>query len=264
MPEIPELNAIAKNLEKTFKGQKVEGLDIFWSKKLNSPVSDYQNALLGSSLSSVSRRSKELEFIFSTDHTLGIHLMITGRMHLIPTTEKIVRQVFSINFENGIGFAISDRMGLTKITLDPKESTIPEVTSSEFTFEFFKEILNTYTKIKTLLLDQQKMRGLGNSYIDEILYKVKISPFTHSKFIPEEKVRELYEAIPEVLNQAECEIINHPLEKLFTFDDRGHRMIHDPKRVFTNDGEKIHRKEQNLGRTFYTDSQILYKGKQNE
>lgn len=261
MPEIPELNAIAKNLEKQFKGQKVKSIEFFWSKKLNAPVPEYNEAIVNSSLTSVSRSSKELELNFSSGHVLGIHLMITGRFHLLPSTEKLVRQVFSIDFENGSGLAISDRMGLTKFTLNPIKSEIPEVLSSSFTLEFFRETLDTYTKIKSLLMDQQKIRGLGNAYIDEILYEVKISPFTHAKYIPPGKIDELYNAISDVLVRAENEIDHYPLEKLFTFENKTHRMIHDSKRTHTDDGELIHVKSQNLGRTYYTDSQILYKTK---
>ncbi|WP_432326526.1 hypothetical protein ACRQ5D_21415 [Mucilaginibacter sp. P25] len=66
-----------------------------------------------------------------------------------------------------------------------------------------KRLAKTKTNIKTVLLDQKIMRGVGNAYADEILWHARISPFSVSSKIPEAKLKDLVKAIKSVLEDAE-------------------------------------------------------------
>lgn len=77
-----------------------------------------------------------------------------------------------------------------------------DVFSSKFTVATFKKILNTPQKIYTLLLDQKKISGLGNIYVNEVLFKAKIHPKTQAKNIPEDKIVALHKEIINIVNLA--------------------------------------------------------------
>ena len=260
MPEIPELNILAKVIERKFKRQKVDKLEINWIKKLNAPKEEYEQAVVGSILLSVKRVGKELYLTFDNGVVLSIHLMIIGTINLLPLSKPVKYSIFDLWFENDEGIGVADSFGQAKLTLNPSPKQAPEVLTDDFTLEYFAELLKKgRTPIKTLLLDQNKLVGIGNATADEVLYACRISPVSSSKFIPEEKVRELFETIPLCLNSQESHILaNKSVSDTFEMKDKGHRFVHNPVNTHTEDGEAIIKAKINGRLTYYTESQIKY------
>ncbi|MCF0057145.1 DNA-formamidopyrimidine glycosylase family protein [Dyadobacter sp. CY356] len=260
MPEIPELIVIAKTLQKHFKDEKVKKIEFQWTKRLNANEDEFTEALKGAELKSVDRDGKEIHLHFDNGNVLGIHLMLTGKMYLLPTEENINKPIFNIVFSNGGGIAVSDIIGQAKPILNPPLGKVPDILSKDFTLDYLKSILSkSSSPIKTIMTDQKKIKGIGNAYVDEILWDVKISPFTPSKKIPEDKIKELYEAVPKITKAAynAIEKRNDPKD-VFAMNNKDHRFVHNSKLTKTPDGEEIIVGKVGSAKTYYTKSQILY------
>lgn len=186
--------------------------------------------------------------------------MIIGTIDLLPLIKPIKYSIFDLWFENDQGIGVADSFGQAKLTLNPAPKQAPEVLTDDFSLEYFAKLLKKgHTPIKTLLLDQNKLVGLGNATVDEILYACQISPLSSSKFIPDEKVRELFETFPVCLNSQEALILeNGSVSDTFKMQDKEHRFIHNRLITQTEAGEEIIKAKIKGRLTYYTESQIKY------
>ena len=260
MPEVPELNIVGLTLEKHFKGQKFKHMEVLWTKRVKATEEEFNQALKGGKLESVGRNGKELHLKFDNGAVLGIHMMLTGKMILLPTDQNLKNPIFELTFENGAGIMVLDGMGQAKPILNPEVSPIPDIMGDDFTLEYLTKILaKTGGKIKEVIQKQEWIRGIGSAYADEILWAAKISPFSVSKNIPADNVRDLYNAIRDVTVEATAELqkLKHS-DDVFEMENKDHRFVHNPKKTHSPDGEEIIVNKLGSGRTYYTDSQILY------
>ena len=101
------------------------------------------------------------------------------------------------------------------------------------------------------------MRGIGNAYVDEILYAAKISPFSKADKIPEGKVTTLLEAIQAVLADAEAHIFNN-FPDTISEKERDFLQVHRPRHDKTLFGEPILKAEIKARKTYYTAGQELF------
>jgi formamidopyrimidine-DNA glycosylase len=111
--------------------------------------------------------------------------------------------------------------------------------------------------IKTVLTEGKVIRGIGNAYVDEILYAAKISPFSKADKIPATKVDDLIKAIKTVLTDAEKAILKAYPDTI-TEKKRDFLQVHLPKKKQNPAGELIHTAEIDSRKTYYTDSQELF------
>ncbi|CAG5067939.1 Formamidopyrimidine-DNA glycosylase [Dyadobacter sp. CECT 9623] len=260
MPEVPELNLVGLTLQKHFKGQRVESIEILWKKRVKASQEEFDAKIPGGKLQSVTRNGKELHLQFDNGNVLGIHMMLTGRMHLLPTDEEIKYPIFRLIFENEAGIAVADGMGQAKPILNPEIPDVPDIMSEEFSLDYLKGILAKRSKkIKELILDQKVMRGIGNAYADEILWHSKISPFSDANAIPAGKVKDLFESIKSVTKEATDGLEKLKLnDKVFEMENYDHRFIHNSSKKYAPDGYEILKGKVGTSKTYYTDNQVLY------
>src|SRR5690606_15935315 len=103
-------------------------------------------------------------------------------------------------FAGGTGMALTDRMGNANIKLQPVDKKGIDALSKELNFRYLKNAMEKRkTSIKKLLIDQDVIRGIGNSYSDEILWEARISPYSVASAIPDDKIKELASVIKKVL-----------------------------------------------------------------
>lgn len=257
MPELPDLQVISRNLNKKFANKKVVRLSIYKDKKLNAPVEKFTNIIEGQTVSEIKRNGKELLMIFENQSKLGIHLMLKGEIHLLSES-NVKHKVFEIEFEDNSGFAVTDFMGQAKLILNAPNSNVPDAVSKEFDFEYFKPILRKATKsnIKKVLKDQEVVRGIGNAYIDEILWDCKISPLSNASKIPDEKIKDLISSTKKVLQEAIDEITKID-PNIISGEIRSFLKVHtsNPKTPTNFDIKFI---ELDNKKTYFTDEQALY------
>ncbi|WP_461451990.1 Fpg/Nei family DNA glycosylase [Mucilaginibacter sp.] len=256
MPELPDLQVFSRNLTKALKGKKLEKVDIKVYSKLNVSEKALQDSLKGSTLIKVVRAGKELHFEFDNKHILGLHLMLHGQLFMFHKTKEHNFTIIELLFEDGTGLALTDFQKAATPTLDPADNETPDALDFEEKYLATK-LSATKTPIKTVLMNQKILRGIGNAYADEILYDAKLSPFSPSNKIPADKIKQLVKSIKTVLENAEKHIIkDHP--DIISGEYRDFLQVHQPKRKETPNGETIHQKPVDSRKTYYTDSQELF------
>ena len=258
MPELPDLQVFSSNLRKIFKGKKLTRLNIVNGKRIKTSAAKFKKALEKSILKDVYREGKELRFKFSNDNILGLHLMLHGDLKLFNQKNNAKFTIAELYFSNGKGLAITDFQGMATITLNPVEKDSPDALSTSLNKKYLTEKFNSKANVKNLLMDQQIIRGIGNAYADEILWKAGISPFSIGNKIPAAKIIALEKTIKSVLKNAEKKIIKeHP--DIISGEIRDFLDIHNSHKQKSPSGAKI--KHETIGgrKTYYTDEQTLYK-----
>ena len=256
MAELPDLTVFAQILSRKFKGEELDKVEVTVAKKLNVTVADLKSALEGKKLNNVNREGKTLQLHFSGDQILGLHLMLRGELVDLNNGEIPRFQILAFHFTNGSGFALIDLQKQATPTLQPNPAVAQDaldIDKSEFTALLSKK----RTLIKTLLMDQKVIRGIGNSYSDEILYHAGVSPFSISKSIPSKYVTKIYDSIRTVLEKAINDIAESNGDEL-TGELKDFMNIHSPKLKATAKGEIIKTEKIGGRTTYYTDAQELF------
>lgn len=217
-----------------------------------------KHGIEGQKLKEVCRVGKELHFKFANNNVLALHLMLNGNLYLFKEKNTQKNTIIELVFDDGSGLALTDYQAAATPTLNPEQSDAPDALSGKIDFEFLKSKLQkTRTPVKTFLLDQKKIRGIGNAYADEILYDAKISPFSVCNKIPGEKIKALAKSIKKVLHHAEQQILKtHP--DIITGEVRDFLNIHNPKKKQSPTGAAIQQKEINSRKTYFTNEQEMF------
>ena len=256
MPEIPDLNVFNKNLSKRLMGKTLIEINILIPRKLKTPESVLKEELEGQQLVAINREGKELHFAFENGHVLGLHLMLHGTMYWYEDKNENKFTIAELLFSDGTGLAITDWQKAVILTLDPKPTKVPDALSIPDGY-LPGALKATAHPIKTVLTEGKVVRGIGNAYVDEILYAAKISPFSKANKIPENKVDVIIKAIQTVLAHAESHI-SKVFPDTITEKERDFLQVHLPKHQLTPTGETILKAEINARKTYYTDSQELF------
>jgi formamidopyrimidine-DNA glycosylase len=257
MPEIPDLNIFSRNVARRLVGKTLHEIRIIVPRKLKVPEGAFQAALTGQELTAINRVGKQLYFIFKDRHVLGLHLMLYGSMHWYGDKNDNKFTIAELDFSDHIGLAITDWQKSVMLSLDPKISKVPDAMALPEGY-LATALKKVERPIKTVLTDGKVVQGIGNAYVDEILYAAKLSPFSIADKIPEKKIKILNEAITQVLTDAEAHIIKN-FPDTITEKERDFLKVHLPKHKLTPNGEAIHVTEIASRKTYYTEGQELFK-----
>ncbi|HZR46604.1 MAG TPA: DNA-formamidopyrimidine glycosylase family protein [Candidatus Manganitrophaceae bacterium] len=214
MPEIPDLDAIVSYLRTQIIGATIKDVSIPLEWMLRSASTDPEGILRGETIEALDRRGKHLIFSFRNS-TLVVHAMLVGRFYYTPPEEKrpfetVIELILSTG--KALRYADEKRMGRLYLVPGKDFSTIPgfneqgpDPMAADFTFErFMAQLKGRYGEMKGLLTNAKVISGIGNAYVDEILFEAGIYPFRKKKDLSEEELRKVYEAIPAVLNRAKA------------------------------------------------------------
>jgi len=203
MPELPEVETIRRGLAH-LKGRELTGVEVRDPRLLQGCSSAELEGLQGH-LNEISRRGKFLIFEFD-EQALVLHLGMTGR--LLPHEGRYTRLVLHFSDEELVlddprRFASLHYVRVAELeALKPLRRLGIEPFTASYTFENFRKILQTRQEIKRLLLDQRKLAGLGNIYASEALFRAGIHPLRPASSLSRAEARRLFEAIPELLEEA--------------------------------------------------------------
>jgi formamidopyrimidine-DNA glycosylase len=216
MPEIIDLEVSRENILKKLKNKSLKKLEITSPKVLeNAQKIDIKDSVEGAELIDINRVSKVLAFLFEDDVKLVFHLMLHGDFCWKSDTGGEKNVVCSMEFENDTTLLIKDWSRWMKVELVDKEKGFESdllskdygvnPMSEDFTQEKLEKILENRSRagIKSVLMDQEEISGLGNAYTDEILWNARIDPRTKSgQILKNEKLAQLYEAIQKTLEES--------------------------------------------------------------
>ncbi|URZ86748.1 DNA-formamidopyrimidine glycosylase [Floricoccus penangensis] len=212
MPELPEVENVRRGLTNLVKGKKISSVEARYPRMVLTGAEEFEKALKNQTINSVERRGKYL--IFKLDEDVFVsHLRMEGKYNLyqdeIPENKHY--HIF-FNFEDGSTLVYQDvrKFGTMELM---KESELddyfsrkkigPEPTFEDFdSKEFYKSLHKSKKIIKPYLLDQSLVAGLGNIYVDEVLWRAKIYPADPANIIPIANIEKLHDAIIEVLQQS--------------------------------------------------------------
>lgn len=210
MPELPEVETIRRDLEKEIVGHKI--VDLWYDvPKMLQPSPEKVEAIVGRHFVSAGRIGKLLLLGIENDGTIGIHLKLSGRLFIRKQSDpedKYTHVAFKLEDGRELRFTEVRKFGYVKLIengADLEKITSefgPEPLTKEYTLEVLKKILVRSSRpTKVLIMDQQKLAGVGNIYADEALWYAKIHPETPGNKVPENQIEELYLGIIKALEQ---------------------------------------------------------------
>ncbi len=210
MPELPEVETIARGLRPELTGLTIVEADVRWRRTIATPSAPrFKAQVRGQVIREVGRRAKFLRLSLS-DYELFIHLRMSGDLMLKPgraKPSKHDRLILTLKAPNGglhsLAFNDTRKFGRVWLTANPEEVTGrlgPEPLSDEFTPRWLSDALHKrHRQLKPLLLDQTFLAGLGNIYTDESLHRAKLHPLALSDSITPRKAERLHAAIQATL-----------------------------------------------------------------
>lgn len=224
MPELPEVETIRKELAKFVVGKKIKQVEILHPSAIKSNVKTFTASLEKKHIRKVGRVGKLLIFTISGGEFLLIHLKMTGQLiyrhkdfiikggHSLSRPKEIPDKYIWVawHFTDGSNLYFNDmrKFGYVKIVDAAEKERImaaygPEPLTKDFTLKkFFDTLDGRNAPIKSILLNQALIAGIGNIYADEACFAAKIFPGTRaSKLRKAEKIR-LFKAINAVLKKA--------------------------------------------------------------
>lgn len=213
MPELPEVEVIARGLQGTLSGRMVDLVVHADLTRLSDPADVLLPALPGKIIRRVYRRAKILLMEMTDGHTLAFHLKMTGRVVHGPLrdAEKHDRLLLALDDGSLLSFSDMRRFGYVRLfgpgQLEQWEflkSAGPEPLETR-PEDLAETIAHRKGRIKALLLDQQVVSGVGNIYADESLFRAGIHPATCACDVPFASLVELFRQLQKVLQQAIAE-----------------------------------------------------------
>ncbi len=261
MPELPDLYVYSENLKKQLLNKKITNVMTFAYKRINVNKELFIDGCVNFHFTDISQDGKEIKFTLSNGNHFHVHLMLLGKF----TIEKnninplLYNKIASFFFEDNTIFTISDERMYAKIEFNSPERLVPDALSDDFTYSYFLSLVlkSSRKNIKSLLLDQKNIRGIGNAYADEILYNANISPKSLTGKIPENIIEILYEQIKQTL-QWGIDNIQYYSPNIITGETREFFKVHNKKLRKTPKGEHIIVEKIVSKKTYYTALQKLY------
>jgi len=217
MPELPEVETVARGLQREIAGRRILSVTLGKTDFIDNPE-EIEKELPGRAIREVARYGKFLLLRLTVkqdaveleaESALLVHLGMTGMLAPQPAEEPQAKHTHVVALlDDGRELRYNDprRFGrmaylagerlkeeLKRFGADPLEAGLEEFTA---------RICGKRARIKALLLDQQVLRGVGNIYADESLWKAKIHPMRMGAKLRQEQVRELYRAMQGILERA--------------------------------------------------------------
>jgi len=208
MPELPEVETIARKLAPDLVGRTIKEADLRWTRTLATPSpKNFKEQVKGQKIIKVTRRAKYFILRLS-DFDLLIHLRMSGDLLIRNSTiqpEKHDRLIIKLTGNKSLVFNDTRKFGRVWLTANPQEvlgKLGPEPLGRDFTPQWLFEALKRKRRqLKPLLLDQTFLAGLGNIYTDEALHIAKLHPLGLSDSVSRKQASVLHEAIRKVLKE---------------------------------------------------------------
>jgi len=208
MPELPEIVVISKQMNETIVKKKIEEVAIYQSKCLNRPEDDYARHLVGQKIKKVVSLGKWVDIHLERGDHLYISLGMGGELLYFRSASTIPSNVkFFVRFTDQSGFYITlSWFGYFHLVLKGETNPMTDRLGQdalEMTLEDFQNKLKGRSgSIKAFLMNQKNIRGIGNFYIQEILFQARIHPLKKIDCLSEDDIVMLFEAMQSVLEEA--------------------------------------------------------------
>jgi formamidopyrimidine-DNA glycosylase len=214
MPELPEVEHVVRALRRAILNRQIVASEVKLP-KLIAPLkpAQFNRKIKGSRMTAVNRRGKFILIELDSDRVLAVHLRMTGKfLHLTADDDlpKHSHAIFYLDNDRRLVFRDQRQFGVMKLV---ERSAVcntkgivelaPEPFAEDFSVDYLKQVLSRSRRtLKTLLLDQTKVLGLGNIYAAEALFRAGVNPFKVSAKLSTKRIARLHTAIVDVLREA--------------------------------------------------------------
>ncbi len=213
MPELPEVETIARGLHSSLERRRIERIEIYWPGSVHNEPELFLQRVQGHVVARVYRRAKLLLVDLEGGVRLAFHLKMTGRVVHEADRERQPHDRVRFELDDGsvLTFADMRKFGYVRAFVGDeigawefwrKLGPEPLLVSAESLAE---AVQSRSARIKALLLDQTVVAGVGNIYADESLFRAAIRPDCKACCIPYERLVELFNHVKDVLRQAIAE-----------------------------------------------------------
>lgn len=212
MPELPEVEVIRRYLDTALRGRLIEDVSILRPQQIERPEpADFVRLVTNQAIESFSRRGKYLCMHFKSGSRVIFHLRMTGSLVYEPsgrTDDPYARVIFSLSDGGLLVFADIRTFGrLYGLRADEQDAVIrglaslgPEPLSPDFSPAYLEAAVKGRKQpIKSFLLDQRHVAGIGNIYADEALFRARIFPGRPAASLTKEECQRLQKAVRSVL-----------------------------------------------------------------
>lgn len=212
MPELPETTVIAADVEALAAGREVTRAAVFRPDVTNVAPEEFTRRLVGQTLRGTGRRGKVIVLDFGEVVGL-VHLVISGRVIRLDRwqePDRIHTAVLEFGGEEPLVLAFTKLwLGYFNLYEPGREEEHPLVArlgpdplTEDFTVEYLKNVFRRKANVKGLLLDQSVVAGLGNIYVDEVLFAAQVHPSRKADALDLREIEEIHAATRDILRRA--------------------------------------------------------------
>ena len=212
MPEFPEVHVVIEKLKIKTLGKKIKSVDVFREQTIEGNVSEFKNSLIDATIKDIEQIGKFIIFHFDNKKVLISHLRMEGKYFFKEESAEYGKHdlvVFHFYGDNKLIYNDTRRFGRMSVEnesnykeVPPLNNVGPDPFKMENALLLEKAYKNKSIPIKTALLDQSIMSGLGNIYTDEVLFMTKVHPETPAKLVSRKKLEEILACSQVVLDKA--------------------------------------------------------------
>lgn len=212
MPELPEVETVKNILKELTLGKTIKSVDVLRPQTIEGNSKEFAQNLSDEKIIDFERIGKFIIFHLTNKKVLISHLRMEGKYFLKNEKEKITKHDLVVfHFTDATKLVYNDtrrfgRMSLANIEnyreIPPISNVGPDPFMLENSLRLQKAYKNKSIAIKTALLDQSIMSGLGNIYVDEVLFETKIHPETPAKLVTKTQLEKILISSKNVLSKA--------------------------------------------------------------
>lgn len=210
MPELPEVTTVINTLKKMILNDEIIDVDIYWDNIIDKiEVSDFKQKVINQHIVDIQRKGKLILFILD-DYVMLSHLRMEGKYYVDdqPTQDKHSHVIFHLASNRYLRYHDTRKFGkLSLITKEDyaKHAFLSKVGPEPFDIDpdyLYAKLQKKNIEIKAALLDQSIMAGLGNIYVDEVLFLSKLHPAKKANTVSKEDVQNIIKHAISTLNKA--------------------------------------------------------------
>ena len=231
MPELPEVESTVRGLREKIVGKTLSSLWTDTPKLIKGgSVAKMKKFIESRKIISVDRRAKNILIRLDKGGLILIHLKMTGHLMISKwdiikekgkekaVTTSVGKMTDRVNgyirvifyFKDGTEMALSDLRKFAKVSFGAEEEVLKKEgvlslgeEATEISFPDFKKAVSGSNRpIKLVIMDQDRVAGIGNIYSDDILWKAKVHPLRPASSLSDEELKEIYKAMREILKLA--------------------------------------------------------------
>ena len=213
MPELPEVETVKETLKRQVLNKRIVNVKIYYSNIIEYPnVEEFKKSIINQKINDIQRRGKWIIFCLD-DYYLLSHLRMEGKYFIRNTSDDVQKhEHVSFVFDDNTELRYQDtrkfgrmhlisknelysRKPLNELGLEPWDDNL----TSDYLKEKYK---NKKSPIKTVILDQNVIVGIGNIYADEVLFLSKINPLKKSNLLNDQELTNIINNTKIILEKA--------------------------------------------------------------